>query len=281
MKFIQAVMLVFIIVFIGSGLYVIGIGLGFTTQTTPTNKVQEINSYYFTENNLETVFSIKAQTIGDFIAGNPMNVSVTTNGLNVNGIQLEFLGASQYFPNNTRPVMPTLPPEPPSNMTQEQWWAQYDKDMQQYEKAMQQYNEEVQQQENEERTAIGSNILLLKNDTDIETYDSFSNLTIQHFPTFSGEMQNLKYPVGGEFSIGVTVTLSNGGVVGYGVGDTSYIINNYIEVAPSATLLQIQGNNILIGLTYVGIGVAPLIAGLLLSIEFLKTYAKEEKRDYE
>jgi hypothetical protein len=190
--------------------------------------------------------------------------------LDVRGIQLEFLGASQYFPNHTHPILPTLPNYP--NET----------DWQEYEKAMDDYSNQITQQYQN----MDTNIIFLTNDTDIETYDSYLNMTFENYPTFSGSLNNLTYSVGGKYSIGLTVHLKDGEVVGYGLGDTNYVLSDYIEVAPPETLLQIQDNNIMVGLTYVGIGLAPFIAGLLLFIEFLKPFArgrrsKEYDNDWE
>lgn len=276
----QIIIAIVSIILVSSGSLIIDNGLSYTTNDMPKNPVKEINSYYFYQNEIQTVFSIKAETTGAFMASNPINISVTTNGLNIKGIQLEFLGASQYFPNNTQPLLPTFPPYPPSNLTQQEWSNQYTKNMQQYENAMKQYDNENKEKISDASNAISSNILFLSNDSNIKTYDSFLNETFQNYPTFSGTIQNLTYPVGGKFSIGVTVTSSDGNVNGYGLGNTAYLISNFIEVDPSSTVFQIQSNNILIGLTYVSIGLTILLAGIALIIELVKLYNKNENKGF-
>lgn len=261
-KTIQILIILFATGLVVSGLVFIRIGFAQATDNMPHNVVNQINSRYFYQRDIQTVIYTKVESVGAFMAGNPLNVSVTTNGLDVKSIQLEFLGASQYFPNHTKPILPTLPDYP--NET----------DWQQYKKAMDDYSNQITQQYQN----MNDNILFLKNDTDIETYNSFLNMTFKNYPTFSGSIYNLTYPVGGKYSIGVTILPNDGAVVGYGLGDTNYVLNDYIEVAPTETLLQIQNNNIMVGLTYVGIGLAPFLAGLLLFIEFLKPFAGSKKR---
>lgn len=254
-KLAQAIVLVISFVLVGSGLYFISMGLSKVTDNKPHDIVTEINDYYFYHGQVQTVFYIKTETTGAFLADNPINVSVTTNRMDVNGIQLEFLGASKYFPNNT------APPEPPPIGSSEQAWTQYEQAIQVWANALRQNTEKSSE-----------NILFLTNDTDITRTNPFDNTTLPNYPTFSGTFQNLTYSVGGEFSIGITITQSDGGVVGYGVGDTSYIINNAIGISPPETLLQIESNNILTGLGWIGIGVSPFIAGLAIWVELVKPY---------
>jgi hypothetical protein len=260
-KVVQIIIVIFSLGLIVSGLYFIKTGSAQATDNLPHNTVSHINSYYFYQQGIQTVFYIKTESIGAFMAGNPINVSITTNGLDVSSIQLEFLGASQYFPNHTQPIMPTLPPYPNEN------------DWQIYENAMTAYSNQIDQQYKN----LGDNIIFLTNDTDVET--SFFNTTLANYSTFSGSISNLTYSVGGKYSIGITVMPREGGVFGYGVGDTNYVLNDYIEVAPSETVLQIQNNNIMVGLSYVGIGLAPFLAGLLLFIEFLKPFTHKRAED--
>lgn len=259
-KLAQIIVLVTSLALIVSGLIVILIGLSRVTDNKPNNVVSEINDYYFYHGQIQTVFYVKTDTIGAFMASNPINISITTNGMNVKGIQLEFLGASRYFPNNTAP--PSAP-----NSSSWQDWAQYGQAMQEWANAI-----------NQNLAKIHENILLLTNDTNLTWSIPFENITIPNYPTFSGEFQNLTYNVGGDFSIGVTVTQSDGNVVGYGLGDTSYIIDNAITISPPETLLQIESNNILTGLGWIGIGVSPLIAGLAILVEFVKPYTTPTRR---
>lgn len=217
----------------------------------PQNIVSATNSHYFYQDEVHTIFYIKATTVGAFIADTPLNVSITTNRMDAMAVQLEFLGASKYFPNHTRPIMPT-----PIAIWSEE-------NIQEYRDAIDAYHAEYEKQ-NEN---LGSNILHLQNDTDIFYTLPFENTTIPNYPNFSGVFENLSYPIGGKFGIGVTITLSNGNVVGYGIGNTNYVIKDYIEVAPLETRYQIQNNYIMTGLGWIGIGITILLSGVALIIE--------------
>jgi len=256
-KLARVVVLVISFALIGPGLYFIAIGLSRVTNNKPNNTVTEINDYYFYRGQFQTVFYIEATTIGAFIADNPINVSVTTNSmLNVSGIQLEFLGASKYFPNNTGP------PSPPPEGSSEQAWNQYEQAVQEWINATRQDTQK-----------ISENIMHMTNDTHLTWYEPFENRTFPNPSTFSGELQNLTYSAGGEFSIGVTIFLSSGAVEGYGLGDTSYVIDNALTISPPETLLQIESNNILTGLGWIGIGISLFVPGLVILVELIKPYA--------
>lgn len=238
---------------VGAGLFCTVIGLSRVADNKPSNAVTEINDYYFYHGQVQTVFYVKTETIGAFMPDNPINVSITTNGMDIRGVQLEFLGASRYFPNNT------APPSPPNSSSWQAW--------EQYEQALQKWDNATRQ--NLEK--ISENILFLTNDTRMTITEPFTNITFPGYPTFSGAFHNLTYSVGGEFSIGVTITQSDGGVVGYGLGDSSYVLNNVISISPSETLFQIESNNILVGLGWIGVGAA-LFALLLAWVELIKPY---------
>lgn len=68
------------------------------TQTEPTDIVPEISDYYFYHGQVNTIFYVKAESEGLYAATPLINVSIATNRLDVQGIELEFLGASKYFP---------------------------------------------------------------------------------------------------------------------------------------------------------------------------------------
>jgi len=262
-KLAQIIVLVISLALIFSGAYVISIGLSKVVDDKPHNIVTEINDYFIHTSQFQAFFFIKTETVGAFLADNPINVTMTTNPLqNVKGIQIDFLGAGKYFPDNTAP--PTRPPEGSS----EQAWNQYEQAIREWANAS---------IENLHR--ITENIIELKNDTDLVVFYPFQNLTFPNPSTFSGELKNLTYSIGGEFSIGVTITESNDAIVGYRHDeDTSYMINNVMTISPPETLLQIESNNILTGLGWIGVGVSPLIAGLAILVEFVKPYATPTKR---
>jgi hypothetical protein len=249
----------FSVMLIIGGLYSFYDGIPYLLDNKPHNKVSEITDSYFYHGQISTVFFIKTESVGLFVADEPINVSVTTVGTDVRGIQLRFLGAGKYFPNNT------APPSPPSGNSSSEAWNQWEKEMQQYDES---------QRQNEESSA---DILLLTNDTDLTVTIPFENITLPNYPTFSGSIQNLTYSVGGQFSIAVTVTQANGTVVGYDMGDTSYILQNVIEVSPPETMLQIQSNYILTGLGWIGIGLSPLLASIALIWEIAKSHSAKRK----
>ena len=226
----------------------------------PTNGVSEITDYYFYHGQVNTVFYLKTESVGLYVANEPINVSVTANRMDVKGVQLRFLGAGKYFPNNTAP-----PASPPSGASRQEWelWEQV------YQHYWDLWNENINKS--------SLDILHLTNDTDLTYTDPFTNVTRPNYPTFSGSIQNLTYSIGGQFSIGITVTQSDGSVVGYDMGDTSYVLQNVIEVSPPETLLQIQSNYISVGLGWIGIGISPLLAGILLTWETAKSRSPKHK----
>jgi len=262
-KLAQIIVLVTSLALILSGVYVISVGLSKVIDDKPHNIVTEINDYFIHTGQFQAFFFIKTKTVGAFLADNPINVSVTTNPLqNVKGIEIDFLGAGKYFPDNT--ASPARPPEGSS----EQAWNQYEQAMREW------VNASIT---NLHR--MSESIMFLKNDTDLVALNPFQNITSPVHSTFSGELSNLTYSVGGEFSIGIEITESNGAIVGYWHDeDTSYMINNVMTISPPETLLQIESNNILTGLGWIGVGVSPLIAGLVILIEFVKPYATPTKR---
>lgn len=242
------------ILIFGGLLSMFWLGVPNLTYNKPTNVVSEITDYYFYHSQTSTVFYLKSESLGLYVANEPINVSVTTNRMDVRGVQLRFLGAGKYFPNNTAP-----PESPPSGASLEEW--------KEWEQAMQHWWDLWEENLNK----LSADILRLTNDTDLTFTDPFTNETRPNYPTFSGSIQNLTYSVGGQFSIGITIFQSDGGVIGYDMGDTSYVLQNVIEVSPPETLLQIKSNYISVGLGWIGIGVSPLLAGILLTWETAKS----------
>lgn len=105
----------------------------------------------------------------------------------------------------------------------------------------------------EMRTSIESNILHLVRATTM----------------FSGEKKGLKYNNGGQFDIGITLTLQDGTVLGDGVGDKSYVIMNAVKISPPEALLQLKQTNASIGLAWVALGIGLLAIGAGAIIELL------------
>jgi hypothetical protein len=224
-------------------------------------------------NKLNTWFTITSSTMDAYAANNPIDIQIQTGMLDldeIRQIQLTFIGAQKAVITKE----PTLPELPPSNASREE----YD----QYWEAMEKYHEDSQKYWEEYRTAISSNIFFLNS---LESYDkllqrekeinSFTgqNRTLPKFSRFQGTIQNLTYTTGGTFDIGVTLKKRDGGVVGYGMSDLSYVIDDVISISPPEVLKQIENNNIMTGLGYIGIGVAPLVAGLVGILEIFKHFA--------
>ena len=160
--------------------------------------------------------------------------------------------------------------------------AQYAKGYPRYTAAMTKYSDAYKKYYDEEMKASFSNIMFLKSDRDFnemvqqqQEFNNFAqeNVTFPKFSTFSGLLQNVTYPAGGKFDVGLTIVKRDGGVIGYGMSDLSYVLKEAMEVSPPEVLLQIKNNNSITGLSYIGIGVAPLIAGLVGISEILKHFA--------
>jgi hypothetical protein len=224
-------------------------------------------------NKLNTWVTITTSTMDAYAANNPIDVQIQTNMLNldeIRQIQLTFIGAQKAVITE-EPILPELPPANASREEYDQYW-----------KAMEKYHEESQKYWEEYRTASSSNILFLNS---LESYDKLlqrekeiisitgQNRTLPKYSRFQGTIQNLTYTTGGTFGIGVTITRRDGGVVGYGMTDLSYIIEDVITISPPEALKQIENNNIMTGLGYIGIGVAPLVAGLVGILEIFKHFA--------
>ena len=248
------------VLLIFGGLYSFYMGIPNLLDNKPHNVLSEITDYYFYHGQIQTVFFIKTESIGLFVADEPINVSVTTDRMNASYVQLRFLGAGKYFPNNTSP-----PISPSSGASMQEW--------EQYEQALQQYYD----LQNENERKLSSDTLLLTNDTNLTYTNPFTNETVPNYPTFSGSIQNLTYSVGGLFDIGVTVAQLDSGVVGYDMGDTSYVLQNVIQISPPETMLQIRSNYILTGLGWIGVGLSPLLAAIALVREIAKSHSPRHK----
>jgi hypothetical protein len=177
-------------------------------------------------------------------------------------IQLSFEGADKYFPNTKS----TSPPAMPSSGSPQEVWDQY-------EKAMREYWDNYRKSMEEQINAAFANVLFLNSDRNIEDFNFPDNVSIPKYSTFSGSLQNLTFSTGGRFDIGVTVTKRDGGVIGYGMSDTTYVLKEAIEVSPPETQLQIENNSIMSGLAWIGLSLPFLLAGLTGLLEIIKHYA--------
>lgn len=235
-------------------------------------KIPPMVQDFFSEK-VGTWFTITASTTDAYAANNPLEVEVVTGVLDleeIKQIQLSFEGAQKAVVNK-EPTVPDLPTATTDRATMNAYWT-----------AMEKYREDSRRYWDEFRIATASNILFLDG---IESYDklvqreqeinSFTgqNISLPKYSRFRGIIQKLTYPTGGTFDIGITLTNRDGSVVGYGMTDLSYVIKDAIAVSPPEVLRQIESNNIMTGLGYIGIGIAPLIAGLVGLLEILKHFA--------
>ncbi len=209
------------------------------------NEISVVRSYSFDK--IPIWVHIKMETSDALVANNPINITVTTTPINLDEIrQIQFLfeGAGKYFPNDKSSEPP---PRPSYDSSQEAW---------------DEYHEETKKYILKSVENIFTNIMFLKSDKNIEDFNIPENYNIPKYSTFSGSLQNLTYTSGGEFDIGITITKGDGEIIGYGTGDTSYMLKEAIDISPPETLLQIENNNIMKGLGWVGISLPFLIAGL-------------------
>jgi hypothetical protein len=223
--------------------FLIGMGLIFFILSVPyiTNKYHKrvtINRVYFTDK-IPAYIYVKMESNDGIIAGNPIDISVTTTNIDrnkVRGIQLTFEGADRYFPDYTKL-------SPPSSREQ-----------------LEEYFKKLEKELDKLRKEIGANILVFHNDTD------------RAWTSFSGSIKNVIYSSGGKFDIGLTIIRADGGVIGYEMGQREYAIKGAIEVSPPEVLFQIENSNIMRGLGLIGIGLPFFMAGITLLIDIIKHY---------
>ena len=239
-----------------------------TNKIDVQNKISSIRIFLFEK--IPVWVYVKMETNNAFTANNPIDVEMTTPSIDlekIRSIQVTFVGAEKYFPN----FNPAGPPEMPDFGSPQEIWDEYHRATTEYWENYERMFEELHDQ-------TRANILFLYSDKD---YDADFNLPQgverpENFPkysTFSGSLQNLTYNLGGKFDIGITITKRDGGVIGYGMSDLSYRIQDAIEVSPPETLIQIKNNNIMTGLGWIGIGLPFLIAALTGWLEILKHFA--------
>jgi len=187
------------------------------------------------------------ETDDALVANNPIDISVTTTMIDrskIRGIQLTFEGAEKYFPNHTK----LSPPSPPSSS----------KNLEEYFKELEEYYDELERELDRMREEIGANILILRSDTDL------------NWTSFSGSIRNIVYSSGGSFDIGITLIKADGEVIGYEMGDRNFAIKNAIEISPPEVLVQLENTNVMRGLSYIGISIPLLTAGINCLVEALK-----------
>jgi len=191
-------------------------------------------------------FTIILETENIFSANNPINVTVRTGAVveNWKYIQLECLGAKE-------PLAEDWPdfPVPPTDVMAENYseaFEEYIEEMEKYQEKMNEYSEKF-------RDVVGSNIVHLKKDMNI----------------FKGKKNNLIYRNGGQFDIGVTINPEEGSVFGYGMGDTSYILENVITVSPPEALYTFKQSNVITGLSWATLGLGFFAIGASAIISYI------------
>jgi len=212
--------------------------------TNKSHKRIVVNRVYFFDK-IPAYFFVRLETNDALVANNPIDISVTTTNIDrsqIRGIQLTFDGAERYFPNYTK----LFPPSPPSST----------ENLEEYFKKLEEYYKELDKM----RQEIGANILILHNDTD------------WNWTSFSGSIKNVIYSSGGTFDIGITLIKSDGGVIGYEMGDRNFAIKNAIEISPPEVLIQLENTNVMKGLSYIALSIPFLIAGVNALMEILKRY---------
>jgi hypothetical protein len=241
-------------------------------------KISTIKNIYYAK--IPAWFHIKMKTNDAFTANNPIDIQINTTLIDldqIRTIQVTLEGAEKDFSDNE----PTRPETPPFGSSQEI----YD----QYLEAMNKYFEAYQKYREEEMNARFANILFLNSDKDYDELvqreqeiNSFrqsvnnasrENITLPKFSTFSGSLQNVTYSAGGEFDVGLTITKRDGGVLGYGMSDLSYVLKEAIDISPPEINLQIKNNNVITGLGVIAVGLVPLVVGLGGLLEILRHLA--------
>ena len=68
----------------------------------------------------------------------------------------------------------------------------------------------------------------------------------------------------------ITLIKADGEVIGYEMGDRNFAIKNAIEISPPEVLVQLENTNVMRGLSYIGISIPLLTAGINCLVEALK-----------
>jgi hypothetical protein len=218
--------------------------------------------------------TIEMTTNDSFVANNPIDIKMKTSPWldleKIRGIQVTLDGAEQNTPLDE----PVSPESPPSGASQ----SDYD----QYQAAMDKYRHDLDSYFQALRDSIESHIFNLQSDKNltelVEKEKQINermgtNFSYPKVASFSGQIQKVTYSNGGSFEIGLSINYRNNGLIGYELGDRSYAIQNAIQISPPETLLQIRSNNIMIGLSYIGVALVFLALGAGGFLEILKHFA--------
>ncbi|MHC4183743.1 MAG: hypothetical protein ACYSR0_10365 [Planctomycetota bacterium] len=168
-------------------------------------------------------FVITYKTKDAFVAGNPINVTIMTGNMKeFEHIELQFIGSEQY----------------------------------------------VIEYYNYSNTSIDNlvdiqNKLQSLSENILKTHVALEKKSwIEYYDYFEGNINDVIYSSGGDFDIGLTVKKEGELLKGYLMGDNDYVIREAIHISPYESMISIETNRIMIGLSWIGIGIALLIAGL-------------------
>lgn len=173
-----------------------------------------------------------------FIAGNPIKMKFRTDIVKgVSGVELNLIGAQKYYPID------------------------FDID-------------NIEEQTNQVTADITANIVSSTKHViggDAALYENQAGIvrpyTYLEPDYFTGEKEDLIYPSGGNYSVGVTVYTTTDGKniqqIGYNNDhDKNYLYENILSISPPETRLAIQTNAYIVGLTLITIAIPLLLEGL-------------------
>lgn len=221
------------------------------------------NRTFFSEK-LGGYIHIKFETTDLFSANNNITISIYARPLlltNIDGkdienevkwIQITFEGSGKYFPGDFE--------RPRSEDYNFSNFSEFDR----YEKDWDEYYEEYDNR-------LKSNTIQL---TRVKNY--YTNKT----DYFIGKKENLTYGIGGDYDIGFTLNVEKGGVIGWEMGDRSYVIKDAVHISPPEALISLNNNNIMMGISKIGLALAiigvwaPLFIAFLNLIKYLGSNKK-------
>lgn len=102
-----------------------------------------------------------------------------------------------------------------------------------------------------------------------QSHREIVHLQRESLTTFAGSIQDVTYTTGGEFNIGITITREDGGVEGYGMGNTNFALKQIMKISRPEALIQLRNSRVTTGLTYATVGLALLAVGLVGLIDLM------------
>ena len=239
-----------------------------TNSISVQDNISSIRSFLFEK--IPVWIYLKMETKNAFTANNPIDVEMITIPINleeIKSIQVNFIGAEKYFPDDDLGRFPEMPEFVSPNEFGDEYYV-----------AIEKYTDQRKQMYEGTYNQASAHVLHLYSDKDYDTDFNFSGgiERPENFPKYSslsGSLHNLRYNLGGTFDIGITITKRDGEVIGYEMSNISYILQDAIEVSPPEALIQIKNNNIMTGLGWIGIGLPFLIVALTGWLEILKHFA--------